>query len=170
MRPATGVVPSPWIVALPTPTRTHIGGSAGSPVNGAWPGANRALYLPFSLPVTMRMVSMSVFATSISGTYDLGLYDETLAVQLGHLGSTTVATGLNTWTPATPVLLEAGRNYYAAMSCSNTTANFIRVNPSAGAMGVGGCAQEATAHPLPTTPTGAVVASAFFPIISLVLY
>lgn len=150
----------PYLIMPDDPARQE---DAGASFGGAsYPAANRAIYMPFSLPVTKPLKSMAVWATTVAGTFDLGIYDEGCSARLVSQGSASVVSGLNTFTLATPFLLEAGVLYHAAMSHSST-AQFVRFGITVNALRLGGAAQEASAHPLPSTATPAQVASAYMP-------
>lgn len=164
--PTPRTLSSPYIVAMPAEMAGYTGLSVGT---SAWPAANRALYVPLFVPSTQRLKTVSVWcAATGSGTFDLGLYDGLGTTLLGSMGSTAlVATSVNTWTPTNPILVEAGVRYYLGMSASSATSTFVRVNPNVSAARGGGLAQQATAHPLPSTATPAQVASAYAPVFAL---
>lgn len=158
-------LPSPYVIA-PDYSGLRLGSNVAWAL-ATYAGGNRALYIPFSLPVTARMASMSCWIGTSSGTFDLGLIDGLGTTRLASMGSTSTASGKNTWTPTDPILLEAGVRYYAAISCSNTTATFTRLGTTALVQRAFGMAQQATAHPIPANPVPAQVGAAFYPLIAL---
>jgi hypothetical protein len=154
-------LPVPWLVPVPADTKA-LEGSVTLNGGGAWPSANRAIYVPFSVPYTMLLKSMGFVATTASGNYDLGIYDATCTTRLVSSGAQGIGANLNTFTLTTPLLLEAGVRYYVAMSCSSTPA-LVRWTPQLESLRLSGAMQEASAHPLPATATGIVVASSYMP-------
>jgi hypothetical protein len=135
---------------------------------GAWPAADRALYIPFIIeaPVPVTQIAWENGAT-LNGNVDVGIYD--LAgkrlVSLGstaQAGASVVQVGDITDTP-----LNQGV-YYMAMASSSATATFARVQPGSIGVRAGGGLQQATAFPLPSSATFAAVASSFLPMLALV--
>lgn len=135
-----------------------------------WPAANRAIYFPLRLPVTVLLKSVSIWVSvATAGTFDLGLYAGDGTTRLDSMGSTTmVAASINTWTLATPILVEAGVRYYLGMSCSTaSTATILRQNLIITAMRGIGASQQATAHPLPSPAVPAQTTTAYAPMFAL---
>jgi hypothetical protein len=156
---------TPWLIPRPPPSLTQDSSTIGG--GTTWPTANRAMFQPFSMPCTKLMKSMSAYGAAAAGNFDLGLYDSTGVNLIASLGSTAMAAGVNTWTPAVPILLEAGVRYYAGLSSSSASAQWVRWDTPTSTCRVGGLFQMAAAHPLPNPVTPAVYASAYHPAIAL---
>lgn len=158
-------LPSPYLVTTPLEVANW---SNISPAVGLWPSANRAIYVPFRLRSTQRIKTVSIWCTIGAGNFDLGLYNSLGTGLLASLGSTALtAAAINTWTPANPILIEAGVRYYLGMSCSTATSSFARMQPSLLSLRAGGLAQQATAHPLPNPAVPAQIVSLQTPIFAL---
>jgi hypothetical protein len=155
-------LPSPWLLGA---TPEALTGSNVILWSGgvAWPLANRAYYRPMYFPATVRIASVAIACTATgSGTFDLGIYDETCTNRLQSLGSTALIAGQNTWTLTVPFLLPAGKMVWLAMSCSTVSATFQRQPiPTVGARAMG-MGMQATAHPLPSTATPAQISGTTF--------
>lgn len=159
-------IPSPYIVNVPLAVAVVASPAFAA---SAWPSANRALYTPLCLPSTQRIKTIGVWCSVTgSGTFDIGIYAADGVTLLASMGSTSlVGTSVNLWTPANPLLIEAGVRYNLAMSCSTASAQFVRTAPAVTFLRGGGIAQMATAHPLPATFVPAQVAAAYAPVFAL---
>jgi hypothetical protein len=158
-------IPTPWYLPVPRSVLVDAG-SVGQPTTAAWPAANRALYIPFKLPQTVLLGSVSFFTAASAGNFDAAIYDSACATQLVAQGSAAASTGKNTWTLTTPYLLEAGTRYYLGLVCSSTSTTALRyIGQSAQAQRLAGYAQEAAALPLPATATPAQFATAYIPVV-----
>lgn len=119
----------------------------------AWPAANAAILVPFTLQTQQTIASVSVVAGATqSGHFDIGVYDSagTLKVSKGStLQSTLSASTVNTVTFAATVL-PAGL-YYLAVAADNTTGTFKF--DAAATLLAGLQLQVAAAFPLPATIT-----------------
>ena len=136
---------------------------------GAWPVNNQAYYIPVVLPTTETILSVSIFCGATgSGTFDLGIFDSTCSTKLQGLGSTSLVAGINTWTLASPMLAKVGERFHLGMSCSTTGATVVRNQPTAlFCRRGGGETQQATAHPLPSSPTPVNQSSVHLPTFAL---
>lgn len=155
---------SPYIVAATYPSGTLVTVTYATQV---WQANNEARYLPAILPLTQVVSAVSIHCTTTgSGTFDLGIYDGT--TRLASLGSTSLVSGINTWTLPTPMVFEAGKVYILAMSCSTTSATFVRTaHVVSNARRGSGPMQEASAHPLPSTATPVNITTAYCPAFAL---
>jgi len=128
-----------------------------TPSAGAWPAANRALFIPVELEFPATAYQMSFVVGTQSGNYDIGIYDE-LFNALYRKGSTAVpAAGLGL-VDITDTVLVPGV-YFIAMNVDNVTATFNRNNFGADVMyraaGMNQQAVGAVTLPNPPTPVGA---------------
>ena len=157
-------LPVPWLIPRGPESLGDLSAMGGG-VN--WPASNRAIYQPFSLPLTKLVKSMSVWFATASGNFDIGLYDSDCVVRLVSQGAASVSTGFSTFSFPVPILLEAGLRYYAGLVCS-ATPQVVKWDTPAGNLRVAGLAQEALgATTLPATATPAQIASALQPCIVL---
>lgn len=136
--------------------------------SSAWPSSNLAIFEPFA--VTMPTIFSKLFlmnGATISGNVDLGVYsmDGTRIVSAGSTAQSGAGT-LQVLTVSTTTIGPG--TYYMAMAADNGTASYFK-----GAVGqvlrtrVTGCAQMATAFPLPATATFAIVGQDYIPLIGL---
>ncbi len=162
------LLPSPYILGMNRETGLSQNAVAFNTTT-VYPAANRALYMPFYLPSTQLILSVSIYCSVVGGgNFDLGLINSTCTTLLASLGSTALSTtGIKTWTLVTPIQVLAGQRGYIGMSCSSGTSQFLRQTSSVISLRAGSMAQEASAHPLPSSPTPAQVASAYLPTIAL---
>jgi hypothetical protein len=120
-----------------------------------WGAANYACYCPVVVRQAITVYQLGwVNGSSVAGNFDVGIYDKALN-RLVSSGSTAQA-GTSTVQLAdiTDTSLPPGL-YYLAMSSDTASGNpFLRMAFSAGAVGRAfGCAQQASAFPLPSTAT-----------------
>lgn len=136
---------------------------------GAWPAANKALYLPFFLPypITVKKIGWRN-STTVNGNIDVGVYD--------HFGNSKVLLGAVAMTGSGLVQIGdvADTNllpgyYYLGMSSSSGTATFSRVLPSTLVMRTIGMQEEAAAHPLPATATPIPITVSYVPVVWLAM-
>lgn len=129
----------------------------------AWPTANKAIYVPFSVYETITVRKMFwENGGSVSGNVDVGIYDINW-VRLVSSGSTAQAgTSAIQEVNITDTTLASGI-YYLAMAMDNNTGQIGRWGPTA-AIGRGlGVSEEASAFPLPSTATLSALASGYLP-------
>jgi hypothetical protein len=121
----------------------------------AWPSANLAFYCPVLLEdiVTVYAIGWQN-GNAVSGNADAGIYD-TNGTRLLSAGSTAQSgtSAPQVVTLGTPVVLNPGL-YYMAAVLDNTTGHIVRCQ-SGGAVlqRVSGVQQQASALPLPSTAT-----------------
>jgi hypothetical protein len=98
-----------------------------APNSVAWPTANRALYVPFTISEPgYTATQMFVYnGTAVSGNIDVGIYDVTLA-RLVSMGSTAQAgtSAIQTFN-ITDTALPPGR-YWMGVAMDNTTGTLFR--------------------------------------------
>lgn len=139
VHPLTGELPQNYIEALAT----------------AWPVANKSLGVPKLLNHPCQFYGIG-FVCAVTGglNYDVGLYDSA-GSKLGNKGSTALAVGYNSWTPAAIPLLPG--IYYMHLVCSGVGAQIIGVRNAgfAASMALIGMREiPAVALPLPAGPSG----------------
>lgn len=135
----------------------------------AWPAANRALYIPFTVSRTVTAYKMAFEVAAQAGNCDVGIYDY-LGNRLVSAGSTTVGPAGLQVIDITDTVLTPGV-YYMAMNCDTTTTLTIpRANPLAAILQMCGMQQQAVgAVTLPTTATFANPASNYVPSLAIAL-
>lgn len=132
-----------------------------------YPTANLAIYIPFVIdePLTVQRLFWAN-GTVASGNVDIGVYsvDGTRLVSSGS----TAQSGPNAHqsVDVTDTLLGRGV-YYIGVSMDNTTGTLFRRNAAANDNKIVGCAQEASAFPLPATATFATITTGFFPLVGV---
>lgn len=138
--------------------------------SGAFPSANRALFIPFLLFQTTTFINMfSINGSTASGNIDLGIYDPsgTKIVSTG----TTAQTGTSTAQviSISPTELAPGQ-YYMAVALDNGTGTLFRIttgDASTKLQAITGIAQMASAFVLPASATLTNAASDYIPLIGL---
>ncbi len=137
-----------------------------SHASAAWPTANKAIYIPVIFRYPATLTSITYVAGNGTGNYDLGLYDGYSKLKLASSGSTAVtAAGGKTLTFTTPIRVEAGWLYYAAVAVSSTSGAAFKGAPTVNTAITCGLAEQTTALPLPATMAPATISSAYMPII-----
>ena len=139
----------------------------GTVANAVWPAANLAIYIPFRVSAPVLVTQMfTTNGSTVAGNVDIGIYD-VAGTRLVSSGATAQSgtSALQAY-DITDTLLAPGQ-FYLACSLSDGTATIARVATSAQFLRAFGCAQEASAHPLPATATFATMAQAYLPIIGL---
>lgn len=122
-----------------------------------WPTANKALYIPFTIPFpySVRRVWWHNGSSVTSTNFDFGIYTVS-GTRLYSTGST-AASGTNTlqFVSPTEFLLSPGR-YFMAIACSSVTASrggTGLTGLTAARNRMSGLLEEAAALPLPATMT-----------------
>jgi hypothetical protein len=138
-----------------------------SPASSAWPAANRAILVPFRVPVPVTVYQMVMGSgATAAGNFDIGIYDR-LGNRLVSSGATAKSASVEQVLNITDTALLPGV-YYMALA-ANGTNNYngwtiSGVTPYMKAMGV---RQASSAYTLPSTVTFETAASAYFPNISV---
>jgi hypothetical protein len=128
---------------------------------GAWPVANQAIYIPIRVthPVVARKMVWVTGSGATSGNYDIGLLDA-VGRKLASSGSTAVPAieTLVVFTLPTALRLEQ-QIVYLALALSSATCQYYgyRLTVDTQEMRTTGLVQEASAVPLPTTATFALL-------------
>jgi len=128
--------------------------------NVAWSVSNQALLSRLDVLVAPMVIAKlywrCVFAGS--GNYDIGLYSASglVLTRIYNLGSTAAPEGgIITITLGTPITLQPGVVYYAAIVCSSTAQQVYSVSGGASDLGVPGyrAVTADTSFPLPASMT-----------------
>jgi hypothetical protein len=170
-------IPEPPLVTIhPMSIESGIGTRMFNEANGGlngfssatWPTASLAIYYPFS--VTQNVTFSTLFClngTVVSGNVDVGVYTQD-GRKIVSSGST-VQAGTSTLQVFTVAATTLGPGtYYMALALDNTTATIFR-----GIVGqvlrtrFTGMMQQATAFPLPTTATPAIIGQDYIPMMGL---
>lgn len=170
-------IPSPYFPTAPNITFLS-GESVGlayalvnqqTPASAAWPSANRAIYVPFSIRESITVISLFVVnGATAAGNFDIGIYSQDGA-RIVSLGST-VQTGTSTIqnTSITATRIGPGR-FYLALVLSSASGTVFTWN--SGVTGVTsntvGIYSQTTALPLPASATFATAAGSAIPIFGL---
>jgi hypothetical protein len=135
---------------------------------GAWPSANLALYVPISHPFAYPVKRVFVVnGTTATGNWDLGLFSALTLTKLYSTGAV-AQSGTSALQYSTVNWLVQPGEYYLALSLSSGSGTTFRTTAATSTrMGMIGCLQQATAHPLPSTLTPAAVANAYWPMFGL---
>lgn len=146
-------------------------GSAGSMTlsSGTWPEANKAFFVPFHVLSRIRVRALGYAAGSVvSGNVDGGIYtaDGVRICSSGSVSQTGFTTSNLNWL-STSLDNELGPGlFYLALVMDSTTATSIRWGPSnVGLPRAMGCAEMASAFPLPATATLAALTFSCAPLI-----
>lgn len=141
-----------------------------APASAAYPLANLAIYVPFSVSHAVTAVEgwVSTGATA-GGNFDIGIYDAA-GSRLTSAGSTarSVSTIVNT-TTMTDQLLLPGRRYYMAFS-ADAASNYIAGTSAAGIYEAMGILESTTSFVLPSSPTLSRTTRAYVPLFGLRVY
>lgn len=141
---------------------------AATPVSAAWTTNNRALYTPFYVPTTCKVLKLGILnGATASGNSDVGIYTAgtggpgTLVIARG--GGAETGTDVIQEFDVTDTWLQPGQ-YYVAVALSSTVGTVYRTQfgTAARARGIGMCMQE-TAYVLPSTATPVVTTVADIP-------
>jgi hypothetical protein len=131
-----------------------------APVSTSWPSANLALYMPFALPFPYPV--RRLFAgngSAAGGNISLGIYSSD--GQGIYVSGGVASSGndqLQYVTPATEFILSPGRYFFGMSRDSNTTNRTASGGISSQHVAkIMGMLQQATAYPLPSAATFAVI-------------
>lgn len=142
--------------------------TTGNLLSGAFPSANRAIYVPFTLAAPYLVQKFWwCNGSAVAGNVDCGVLtgDGTLLASAGSTAQAGTST-LQSVAIGTPLLLLPG-SYYMALAASSATATFLAPTPTVRQQQMMGIAQQATALPIPATATFATPASAYLPLFGI---
>ena len=160
------------IVITPTsPESLGVGGwiwGATSFGSGAWTTANLALFIPFIISVPTTIVGGGPYnGTTLSGGFDVGVYDEqgNKLVSSGSVSSV----GTSAWqvVSLTSTTLNPGTYYMALGFGSGTATVFTVVAGNNSALRCSGVLSQTSALPLPAKATFAIASGTVQPLVAL---
>ena len=137
---------------------------AATPTSVAHGTNNLARVYPFYVPEPIIVLSAYSFnGATAAGNVDIGIYSEALALLVSTGAVAQAGTNALQEYALTDTTIPRGR-YYAAISCSLSTATFFSNAYNLHFGKLQGLAQMATAHVLPSTLVPAAVSSAIQPV------
>lgn len=166
--PMRGVQTLTTIPALSRRMTLILGAAPASSV--AYPLANLALYVPFSVsePIT-AYEGWVVTAATAGGNFDIGIYSAA-GSRLTSSGATArVVSSINNTTAMTNYTMLPGLRYYMAFAADSVDLYTAR-NPAAGLFAACGVLEATSSYVLPTSPTLAVTTRAYMPMFGLNCY
>lgn len=127
--------------------------AVASLASAAWPSANLALYMPFSVSRPTLFVKLfCINGATATGNVDMGIYDWA-GTRLVSIGSTAQSgTAATQEFNITDTLIGPGR-FYLAIAMDGTSGTLYRLQSTLQANREGGWLQEASAFPLPANAT-----------------
>lgn len=145
-------------------------GVAASPASVAYPLANLALYVPFSVSETCTVNEGYVITgATAGGNWDIGVYSAA-GVRLTSSGATArTASVVDNSTAMTNLVLTPGVRYYMAFAHDGTSL-FFSSTSIAGLYEAAGVLESTTSYVLPTNPTLSRTTRAYLPDFGLNLY
>lgn len=165
------VTPAPYRLYSPSAISSHDTSWTGAyhttaATSQAWPAANIAVYLPFSVGTATTVYETWVCTGTLtdSNNIEIGCYNLagtrlfTTAMTITTASDTVNSSGMTDYT------LDRG-SYYMAMSCDGTR-NFLATSQSIGLYQAAGCLEETglTGATLPATATFATYTRAYLPV------
>jgi hypothetical protein len=141
-----------------------------TPGSNAYPLANLALYIPFSVSEAVTAFEgWVVTGTVAGGNFDIGVYSAA-GSRLTSSGSTArTASAVNNTTAMTNLVLQPGTRYYMAFS-ADATSNYFAATEAAGLRECQGVLESTTSFVLPSSPTLSRTTRAYIPLFGLNLY
>lgn len=141
--------------------------NSGAPNAGAWPAANRAIFIPVAIDRYETITQLWTWNGTVNGNIDIGLYDENFNL-LVSTGSVAMS-GANTVQAVNITDYSIGPGlYFTALACSSATASFVRSSViSVGYMRAHGLVEQASAIPLPSVATPVALSSQYAPVFGL---
>lgn len=141
-----------------------------TPASAAYPLANLALYVPFS--VSEAVTAYEGWVTTgltAGGNFDIGIYSAA-GSRLTSAGATArTASAINNTTTMTDQVLSPGVWYYMAFAASGVD-NYIAGTSAAGLWEAQGVLESTTSYVLPSGPTLSRTTRAYMPDFGLNLY
>ena len=139
------------------------------PANAAWPVANMAFFVPFTLPEDATVKRLMFASQQAEANYDIGIYNQA-GVRQVHSGS--LAKGTTAQAVVADIAdtaLVAGR-YYLALALDNNTGQLYRAGAAPGYNTLIGVREMAAAFPLPANAVFAETNTrTYIPVLALTL-
>lgn len=159
------ILPTPYINNDLQPSSALFGVPTDQYAAFLWPSANRAIYVPLSVPADAKVYALWAQGGNSTGNYDLGFYAAD-GTRVANKGSTALSAA------KLELLfdyeLRAGLTYYMALALSSTSGSAFAYNPGSAARVAGqSIAQQASAIPMPTTMTPATPADPYVPLLAV---
>lgn len=126
--------------------------SSFTAASAAWPSANRAYLIPFSIDAPFKVARVFAYnGGTASGNFDIGVYDRYGGL-ITSIGSTAQSgtSSIQQVSIGSPPTLEPGI-YCMAISRSNTTATNFRAAAPQNILTAAGMRQRDSSVPLPST-------------------
>lgn len=141
-----------------------------APAAVAYPLANLALYVPFSVSETVTAYEGWVVTGTLTGdNFDIGIYSAA-GVRLTSSGANVkTASVIQNTTAMTDQVLVPNTRYYMAFAC-NGTGNYFAGTHGFGIYEAMGVLEATTSYVLPTNPTLSRTTRAYLPHFGLNLY
>jgi hypothetical protein len=143
---------------------------ATAPASAAYPLANLALYVPFSVSETVTVFEGWVVAgATAGGNYDIGVYSAAGSLLTSSGSTARTNSTVNNTTTMTNLDLVPGVRYYMAFA-ANSTNNYLATTHAAGLHEAMGILESTSSFALPSSPTLARTTRAYIPHFGLNLY
>lgn len=152
------------------PAATIFGSGNTAPASVAYPLANQAFYVPFSVSKTVTAYEgWVVSGATAGGNFDIGIYDAAGA-RLSSAGATArTASVVNNTTTMTDTVLVPRVRYYMAFAADSLNTYFCIV-PAAQLIEAAGVLSSTSSYVLPSGPTLSRTTTAYLPYFGLNLY
>jgi hypothetical protein len=147
------------------PTLRLNGAAISAPASAAWPSANLAMYIPFTIPFPYTVSRLFwCNGSSAAANMDVGLYSLGGA-RICSTGSVAqVTTNVIQYAAPTATCVLTPGTYYLGVACSGTTNALFMATTTAIQNRMAEVMQEASAIPLPSPATFASMANTNFPL------
>lgn len=144
--------------------------STTSPASTAYPLANLAIYVPFTVSETVTAYEGFVTTgATAGGNFDIGIYSAA-GSRLTSAGTTArIVSTINNTTTMTDQVLVPNTRYYMAFSADGTN-NYFAVVLAAGIYESMGVLESTTSFVLPSSPSLSRTTRAYVPLFGLNLY
>lgn len=139
-------------------------GTTANPASTAWPAANRAIFVPFRVAISLVVYKLVIGAgATASGNFDVGIYDSQ--------GNKLVSSGATAKGASTEQVLDitdtrVGPGLYYLALAADATSNYISMGSTLQMSRLMGIVQMASAYTLPATATFAAMSSAYQPAVA----
>lgn len=146
---------------------TVLGWSTGTALASAtWPAADRSILCPVTVTDTITVRKLWVKnGTAVAGNLDLGIYDATATTLIASTGEVLQAGTSAIQSQSITATVLAPGSYYMALASDSGSSTFMRAAPGASAQRIKhfGLLQASTNSPLASSPTLAILANDYVP-------